>query len=162
MTMTIGFIKDNMRTADIPNSNYYIREDGKVFRKSDNKEVEPKTDYLFLNINKKKRYIHRMVAEFFVEKKKEEYNVVDHINGDRQDNRAENLRWTDAKGNSNNMVNNVPERQKDPKAYDLEYSRNYSKTHRKERAEHQREYRKRHPEVPRAACKRWREKNKKS
>lgn len=149
-----------MKTADIPNSNYYIREDGKVFRKSDNKEIIPKTDYLFLNINKKKCYIHRLVAELFIEKENEDYNIVDHINGNRQDNRVENLRWTDAKGNANNMVNNVPERQLNQKEYDLNYSRNYSKTHRKERTEKQRAYRKKYPEIARAANKRWREKHK--
>ena len=139
--MTLGFIKDNMRTADIPNSNYYIREDGKVFRKSDNKEVVPKSDYLFVNINKKKRYIHRLVAEAFVAKENEDCNIVDHINGDRLNNSAENLRWTTPKGNANNMCNNVPERQANQKEYDLAYARKYHKERREHYNELQRQCR---------------------
>lgn len=135
-----------MRTADIPNSNYYIREDGKVFRKSDNKEVIPKNDYLYVNINKKKCYIHRLVAEAFVDKENDSYNIVDHINQNHLDNRAENLRWTDHFGNANNMCNNVPERQANRKAYDLAYSRQYHK----ERREHYNEIQKQHRERKKA------------
>lgn len=47
--------------------------------------------------------IHRLVAENYIpntEKKPE----IDHINGNRQDNRVENLRWVTHKENMNNPV----------------------------------------------------------
>lgn len=42
--------------------------------------------------------VHRLVAEAFVEKV-EGKEYIDHINGDRLDNRAENLRWCTSKEN---------------------------------------------------------------
>lgn len=48
-------------------------------------------------------HIHRIVAEVFCDNPNN-YNCVDHINGNSFDNRAENLRWCSNKQNSNNPV----------------------------------------------------------
>ena len=53
----------------------------------------------------KKGYVHRLVALAFVKNPKPEiYKEVDHIDGNKENNRADNLRWTNRKGNMNNPI----------------------------------------------------------
>lgn len=48
--------------------------------------------------------VHRLVAATFLGLPTDDRNCVDHINGNRSDNRVENLRWATAKENRNNPI----------------------------------------------------------
>ena len=51
------------------------------------------TGYMQIELSRERYSMHRLVAELFCPGKSEERNVVNHINGIRDDNRAENLEW---------------------------------------------------------------------
>lgn len=69
--------------------------------------------YLYVNMindndERKLVRVHRTVAGAFCENSDpDEYTVVDHIDRDKFNNLPENLRWTNAAGNSRNADNNV-------------------------------------------------------
>lgn len=85
---------------------YQISNKGRVkslhYNWSDCKKVlipqEQKTGYLCVNIGGKLRTIHRLVAEAFIENPNH-LPQVNHIDGNKQNNRIENLEWISASDN---------------------------------------------------------------
>lgn len=59
--------------------------------------------YYVVTLSGKQVFIHRLVASAFCDNPNE-YNIVDHIDTDPTNNRAENLRWTTPHGNMHNPI----------------------------------------------------------
>ena len=81
-----------------------------VGRKEGEKIMTPSKTYqgysrvvLTHNGKSKMKAVHRLVAEAFIPKIQGK-PIVDHINGDRQDNKMENLRWCTYSENSQNSL----------------------------------------------------------
>lgn len=97
----------NLKKIEYARGVYYISDSGRLF----NYDVEiigyvqryRKCSFFDLNYGKvKTKYFHKLVAEHFVENINPKENIcVNHINGNKLDNRACNLEWVTAKRNSN-------------------------------------------------------------
>lgn len=78
-----------------------VTEDGRIVVTKRNKYLPDdvsrgykKPDgYLYTTVDNTLVAVHRLVATHFVSKDEESYDVVDHINENKEDNRASNLRW---------------------------------------------------------------------
>lgn len=82
--------------------------------------------YLYVDLskdNKVKRYlVHRLVAEAFIDNSKE-CNEVNHIDGNKQNNKAENLEWCTRKENLKHSLDTGLRKRKIPlEKYDYVYN----------------------------------------
>jgi hypothetical protein len=75
-------------------------EDGKILKGSPNGGGYLRV-FLHLDGKNKTVNIHRLVCDAFCVREQSHFNTCDHIDGDNQNNRFENLRWTTVKGNQN-------------------------------------------------------------
>lgn len=80
-------------------SNYTITEEGRVFNLTTNKELKgsiTESGYRYFRLSdngsKYRFYAHRLVAEYFLPNN-DNTKIVNHINGDKLDNRVSNLEW---------------------------------------------------------------------
>jgi len=81
---------------------YLVYNDGKIYSKKKNRFQKPRqhsNGYLKCTINGKDKYIHRLVAECFLEKQEGFYEV-NHKDGVKSNNNVDNLEWT------NRSINN--------------------------------------------------------
>lgn len=83
-------------------NDYIVSCDGEVFSFLSLKKLKTSSvnGYKQIQLGKQSLYVHRIVADCFL--KKSDYGEIDHINGERGDNRVENLRWCNHSQNMNN------------------------------------------------------------
>jgi hypothetical protein len=89
--------------------NYLITKDGKVYSKKTHKFLKHKitNGYYVITANKKKYYIHRLVAFAFINKNSTEQIQVNHKNMNKLDNNVDNLEWVTSSENTiHSKVNN--------------------------------------------------------
>lgn len=82
---------------------YIIYSDGRIWSNHSKKFLKESihhTGYKRICVDKKDRFIHRLVAEAFIENPNN-FPQVNHKNENRGDNRVENLEWCDNRYNTN-------------------------------------------------------------
>ncbi len=90
-------------------TNYSVSDEGKIYNDKTGRELKgtlARNEYhsvqLSIGGRLKTFMIHRLVAKAFCDNP-HNYTIVDHINRNKLDNRAENLRWVSNKGNAENI-----------------------------------------------------------
>lgn len=83
------------RIEEIKNGNYFVADNGIVFRIQILKPNNNGKDYLKIRINENGKtfyeYIHRLVYKYFGKKKWDESKQINHLDKDRQNNFIDNL-----------------------------------------------------------------------
>ena len=88
---------------------YQVSDEGEVRRLTINKPTLMDNGYLYASFydkpRKQQKALHRVVAEAFIPNP-EHKPEVNHKNGDKTDNRVENLEWVSAKENTAHAIDN--------------------------------------------------------
>ena len=93
---------------------YFISNEGRIWSEISKHYLKPSKNnsgYYMINLfaangKRKKELVHRLVALAFVSNPNH-YPEVDHINRNKEDNRAENLRWVNRSMNNKNKNNKI-------------------------------------------------------
>jgi len=90
---------------ELINNNYYISNFGRLI--SDNRLLTPTQHdgYYIYNINDKQYRAHRLVAMKFIQNPNK-FKIVNHLNGNKLDNKYTNLEWCTQKRNSQHAIDN--------------------------------------------------------
>jgi hypothetical protein len=89
---------------------YMINEEGIIYKirgKKSNRIMQPKIDkdgYYYIGLrNEQGRFfkrVHRLVAEAFIPNDNEDFDIVNHIDGNKQNNHYTNLEWCNVQYNT--------------------------------------------------------------
>ncbi len=95
-------------------TNYVVRDDGTVWNTKTNREVlgtyernEYRSVQIMVEGKRKSIMVHRLVADAFCDNPNN-YTIVHHIDGDKYNDRAENLEWVTTQKNSQEAARKRP------------------------------------------------------